>query len=126
MSTEASRKRKTPVSLGDTAVTPTLSVDPNREHSSPASVLLASLETDALVTILMSVERSLWPVENTQSATTALSAWEESSDGLRPEQLDQNGSDTSTSVTRSGNCATRINGRVLRSVKEDQPRPLSP
>ena len=48
---EASRKRKIPVSLGDTAVTPTLSVDPNREHSSPASVLLASLETDALVTV---------------------------------------------------------------------------
>lgn len=47
---EASRKR-TRVSLGDTAVTPTQSAAPNREPSSPASVLLVSMGTDAYATV---------------------------------------------------------------------------
>lgn len=47
---EGSRK-KTRVLLGDTAVTPTPSAAPNREPSSPASVLLVSMGMDAYATV---------------------------------------------------------------------------
>lgn len=55
-SQEGSR-RKTHVSLGDTAVTPTPCVDLDRELSSHASVLLASTVTAAHVMVRMKYDR---------------------------------------------------------------------
>lgn len=50
-------QRRTRVSLGDTAVTPTLCADLDRELSLPVSVLLASTVMDVHVTVRMIIQK---------------------------------------------------------------------